>query len=70
MQSLPTERDGCETVTPATEHLFKVNLEGDKLDRRESEIFHHYVAKLLFASERAHPDVKTSRPQWHICARK
>jgi hypothetical protein len=49
LSKLPADMDG-ESVSPAPNHLFKVNTEKpEMLDRSQSEIFHHSVAK-LFAS--------------------
>jgi len=34
--------------TPATTHLFNVNLEAKKLSEEKLQLFHHLVAKLLY----------------------
>ena len=47
-------------VTPAADHLLKVNEDSEKLNRVEADIFHRHVAKLLFASKRARPDIQTA----------
>ena len=47
-------------MTPAADHLFKVNPEAERLNKKDSETFHKYVAKLLFASKRARPDIQTA----------
>ena len=47
-------------VTPAGDHLFKVNEDAIKLNQRDSDTFHQYVAKLLFAAKRARPDIQTA----------
>jgi hypothetical protein len=46
--------------TPAANHLFQVRDNEKKLDKKEAEIFHHNVAKLLFLYQRARPDLKTA----------
>ena len=46
--------------TPAGEHLFKVNPECKCLDTSSTMLFHHMVARLLFLTKRAHPDILTS----------
>jgi hypothetical protein len=47
-------------VNPAGVHLFDVNDECEKLDRKTSEFFHTNVAKLLFLCKRARPDIQTA----------
>jgi Reverse transcriptase (RNA-dependent DNA polymerase) len=42
---------------PWNENLFKVNKEAEKLSKDKAEIFHKFVAKGLFASKRARPDI-------------
>jgi hypothetical protein len=42
---------------PWNENLFKVNEEAERLSKDKSEIFHKFVAKGLFASKRARPDI-------------
>jgi hypothetical protein len=46
--------------TPAAEHLFKVNEDAVRLDEREATIFHNFVAKCLFLTKRARPDISTA----------
>lgn len=47
-------------VTPAALHLFDVNDKSPKLDEARSENFHHVVAKLLYLTKRARPDIETA----------
>jgi hypothetical protein len=48
-------------ATPAGNHLFQVNKENPVLlEEKEKEFFHHNVAKLLFLSKRARPDIQTA----------
>jgi hypothetical protein len=47
-------------ATPAANHLFNVNEDGEKLDEETAQLFHHLVAKLLFLCKRARPDIQTS----------
>ena len=57
---LPKDMDGV-SATPAAKHLFEVNEENPKyLDNEQKQIFHHNVAKLLFLSKRARPDIQTA----------
>ncbi|VEU41596.1 unnamed protein product [Pseudo-nitzschia multistriata] len=60
LENLPAELDGCESATPARDHLFKVNDESPALSEKLSEQFHHYVAKLLYMAKRARPDIQTA----------
>ena len=47
--------------TPAASHLFQVRSEGtEHLPKDKADVFHHMVAKLLFLSQRARPDIKTA----------
>jgi hypothetical protein len=48
LDELPVLMDG-EAATPASNHLFVVNENNpQKLERKESEVFHHNMVKLLF----------------------
>ena len=47
-------------ITPAANHLFEVDQNGTKLDEKHTETFHHLVAKLLYLSKRARPDIQLS----------
>jgi hypothetical protein len=54
-------------VTPAHSKLFQVNSECDKLDTKTMDWFHRTVARLLFASKRARPDLQTAVA--YLCTR-
>ena len=43
---------------PGNDRLFKVNPESPKLSQKQAELFHRIVARLLFASKRARPDIQ------------
>jgi hypothetical protein len=47
------------SATPAAEHLFKVRDDAILLDEQASQTFHTFVAKALFATKRARPDIHT-----------
>jgi len=47
-------------ATPATVQLFKVNHDCNRLPESLSTVFHHFVAKCLFATKRARPDISTA----------
>jgi hypothetical protein len=51
---------GGVAAAPAANHLFDVNEDGEKLDEETAQLFHHFVAKLLFLCKRARPDIQTS----------
>ena len=59
LKSLPEDMNG-ESSTPAGNHLFTVNPDAVPLSESESDMFHHYVAKLLFLCKRARPDIQTA----------
>jgi hypothetical protein len=54
-------------VTPAHSKLFQVNQESEKLDAKNIDWFHRTVARLLFASKRARPDLQTAVA--YLCTR-
>jgi hypothetical protein len=59
--TLPEElRSNRKTTTPAADHLFAVNENAVKLKMKQADMFHSYVAKLLFAGKRARPDLQTA----------
>ena len=47
-------------ATPAAEHLFKVNEDTASLTTRYATVFHNFVAKCLFLTKRARPDISTA----------
>ena len=59
LADLPISIDGT-AVTPAGEHLFKVNDGAARLDDDDSDLFHSTTAKILFLCKRARPDVQTA----------
>jgi hypothetical protein len=58
LKDLPEDMDGI-AVTPAAEHLFKTRDDVAKLDEERAALFHRVTAQLLFASQRARPDLRT-----------
>ena len=46
--------------TPAATHLFEVKDNQTKLDKKMKQIFHTYVAKMLFVSKRGRPDIQVA----------
>jgi len=56
---MPPSIDG-ESATPAANHLFTINKDAKILEHLEAEMFHHYVAKLLFLCKKARPDIQSA----------
>ena len=56
IDDFPTKLEG-KTSTPANEHLYDVS-KGKKLSPLKAEAFHTYVAKALFLTMRARPDIR------------
>ena len=53
--------DSTKTAaTPAADHLFKVDDSSTPLSQQQATVFHHFVAKCLFATKRARPDISTA----------
>ena len=51
---------GGQTVTPATDNMFKINDNPVFLPAEQKELFHHFVAMCLFLCKRARPDIHPS----------
>lgn len=59
LEELPDDMDG-HAATPAANYLFKINRQALALDDSDAEMFHTNVAKLLYLSKRARPDIQTA----------
>ena len=57
LEEYPEDVKG-KSKTPANEKLFRVNENSTKLDKEKAEVFHTFVAKGLFVSKRARPDIQ------------
>ena len=57
LEELPDDMSG-ESVTPASNYLFEVDDECEKLDAETADMFHHNTATLLFLCKRARPDIQ------------
>ena len=67
LEELPAHMRGTAT-TPAAGHIFETNTEDPELlNLAERELFHHRVAKLLYLSKRARPDIQL--PVAYLCTR-
>ena len=53
----PDKWGGGQTVTPATDNLFKTNDDPVFLPSEQKELLHHFVAMCLFLCKRAGPDI-------------
>jgi hypothetical protein len=49
--------DAMMAVAPAAEHLFEIDNDANKLTEEMGKLFHNFVAKCLFVTRRARPDV-------------
>lgn len=58
IDKLPGDMKGM-SATPASTNTFEINDKSPKLDEGQKELFHHLVAKSLFLSKRARPDLQT-----------
>ena len=56
-EEFPEELPG-KAKCPWNENLFKVDMRSPKLNKSKSETFHTFVAKALFLSNRARPDIQ------------
>ena len=56
---IPEDMKG-ESATPAAHHLFDIAEDATKLSQADADLFHHFVAQLLYISKRAHPDIQIS----------
>jgi len=59
LEELPDDFDGL-AEQPASSNLFNTDHESPSLNFEKSEQFHHLVAKVLFLSRRARPDLQTT----------
>ena len=47
------------TKTPASDHLFQVNPDAELLSQTEKAMFHNFIARALFLTKQACPDITT-----------
>jgi hypothetical protein len=59
LHEIPPDMEG-KAVTPACSYLFNVNDQSDKLNDEKKDTFVHYVMQLLYLSQRARPDIRTT----------
>ena len=41
-----------ESATPASHHLFEISEDAKKLTQSDADLFHHFLAQLLYLSKR------------------
>ena len=56
IDNIPEEMKG-ESATPAAHHLFDIAEDAMKLSQANADLLHHFVAQLLYLSNRASPDI-------------
>ena len=47
-----------ESATTAAHHPFDISEDATKLSQADEDIFHHFVAQLLYISKRACPEIQ------------
>ena len=52
--------DTKTAVTPAADHLFKIDQDAKPLSEEMGKVFHNFTAKCLFLTKRARPDISTA----------
>ena len=67
VRDFPEKIDHGTVVNPATTKLFQVNNNSTQLNKKKAEQFHTFVAKGLFLSKRARPDINPTIP--FLCTR-
>jgi nanoRNase/pAp phosphatase (c-di-AMP/oligoRNAs hydrolase) len=58
LDDVPADMRSGTSSTPAAAYLYDVNVNAEKLNQEQIEIFHTITAKLLFLSKRARPDLQ------------
>ena len=59
LDDVPEDIKG-ESATPAAHHLFDIAEDAMKLSQADADLFHHFVAQLLYLSERESPYIQIS----------
>ena len=49
-----------ESDTPAAHHLFEISEDATELSQSDADLFHHFVAQLLYLLKRSRPDIQIS----------
>jgi len=59
LEEMPADMSGLAT-TPASNYLFNTDLGCTKLGVEKGQLFHHFVAKLLYLCKRTRQDIQTA----------
>ena len=59
LYDIPEDMKG-ESATPVAHHLFDIAVNAMKLSQADADLFHHYLAQLLYPSKRERPDIQLS----------
>ena len=57
LDDIPEDMKG-ESATPDAHHLFGIAEDATKLSQADADLFHHFVAQLLYLSKRARPYIQ------------
>ena len=68
LEQMPAEFRG-NPATPGAAHLFGVDADGNNLDKKTTDSFHHLMAMLSHICERSRPDLQTAVAFLHERAR-
>ena len=56
IDNIPDDMKG-ESDTPAAHHLFDIEEDATKLSQSDADLFHHFLAQLIYLSKRARSDI-------------
>ena len=56
-----------ESATPAAHNLFDISEDATKLSQADTDLFHHFLAQLIYLSKRARPDIQIAL--YFLCTR-
>ena len=57
LDDIPEDTKG-ESDTHAAHYLFEIVEDATKLSQYDADLFHHFLAQLLYISKRARPDIQ------------
>ena len=57
IDNIPEDIKG-ESATPAAHHLFDIAEDATKLSQANADLFHHFMAQLIYISKRERPDIQ------------
>ena len=59
IDDIPEDMKG-ESATPTSHHLFDIVEDATKLSQVDVDLFHHFLAQLIYLSKRERPDIQLS----------